>query len=455
MRALFRRAKAHLHLSHFPLTHVHASRSSFTPMLANHYPSISAFLSLKPSISSRPSVLYSSQGKRTLPNIRLVHQFCIKALRSNIYLVLKWSMGRDETLGLENLGLGKVAVPPNASRVEKEASLQSGLQKDTEEHTPSITSMLPTYQSLNIAPFFNSADILHQWPSQDGHHQSTQTSAAIPRYHPAHYFLSEYYHDFIQPSTISRETTVPCLQTRLCFRGSEATGQNFTPLLEDRALSSSPVHNQNRHSKAKPPLTEAALVPHGGWRTTSSASPQQNLFQESRPSDSVKSKILEVPPTAPWPSISDSKDDLIFLPPPSPTKAYLITAHIAPNLLPGPKRLLLVLDLNGTLIYRHQSFQTYTPRPFLRKFLKYAFANHSLLVWSSARPHNVKGICARLFSRDQRQMLLGEWGRDTFGLTSEQYNKRVSVRTFSVPPPLQALGNVLQVYRLAQKALNR
>lgn len=85
------------------------------------------------------------------------------------------------------------------------------------------------------------------------------------------------------------------------------------------------------------------------------------------------------------------------------------------------------MDLNGTLLHRPRASQTYTPRPNLPRFLEYAFANHSLLVWSSAQPYNVKGVCTRLFSRDQRKKLLGEWGRNTLGLTSRQYKERVQV----------------------------
>lgn len=118
-------------------------------------------------------------------------------------------------------------------------------------------------------------------------------------------------------------------------------------------------------------------------------------------------------------------NDIIHLPAPVPTSVYHSDARAIPTLLPSPQRLLLVLDLNGTLLYRPRASQNYTPRPGLSNFLKYAFANHTLLIWSSAQPKNVKSLCSRLFSRGQRQMLLGEWGRDTLGLTSAQYKERV------------------------------
>ena len=160
---------------------------------------------------------------------------------------------------------------------------------------------------------------------------------------------------------------------------------------------------------------------------------QQALGQPqfTGPLQSTKIKVLEA--TAPatrklWPSKEDnSKDGLIHLPAPTPAAAYFSEAHASPTLLNSPQRLLLVLDLNGTLFYRPRASRNYTPRPYLPMFLKFAFANHSLLVWSSGQPHNVTWQCTRLFSPAQRQVLLGEWGRDTLELTSAQYEMRVQV----------------------------
>ena len=114
-------------------------------------------------------------------------------------------------------------------------------------------------------------------------------------------------------------------------------------------------------------------------------------------------------------------------PRPSPTAAYIAQAQALPVRLKTPQRLLLVLDLNGTLLARKKGSLNYIPRPFLQKFLHYCFMNHSVLIWSSAKPHNVDGICAQLFTYEQRKQILGEWGRDTLGLTASQYEERVQV----------------------------
>lgn len=112
---------------------------------------------------------------------------------------------------------------------------------------------------------------------------------------------------------------------------------------------------------------------------------------------------------------------------PIPTAGYLKNAYGYPTQTLLPQRLLLVLDLNGTLLYRPNASSNYLPRPFLAPFLAYCLANHSVLIWSSASPQNVSAICAKLFQPQDRRTLLGEWARDTLGLTPEQYFSKVQV----------------------------
>jgi hypothetical protein len=49
------------------------------------------------------------------------------------------------------------------------------------------------------------------------------------------------------------------------------------------------------------------------------------------------------------------------------------------------------------------------------------------MIWSSATPASVTAICRKLFSEEQRGLLVAEWARDKLGLTSEQYNHKVQV----------------------------
>lgn len=150
--------------------------------------------------------------------------------------------------------------------------------------------------------------------------------------------------------------------------------------------------------------------------------PSKQLNPNTSPSESLRVPLGENDQ-----SISLQKDILQHLPVPTPHARYLSLASIPPNPLLTPQRLLLVLDLNGTLLYRTHGASMYHPRPFLPEFLAYCLTNHSLLVWSSATPPNVSAICAKLFHPCDRSTLLGEWARDTLGLTSEQYASRVQV----------------------------
>ena len=125
---------------------------------------------------------------------------------------------------------------------------------------------------------------------------------------------------------------------------------------------------------------------------------------------------------------SDSKKPALqLISAPIPTSGYLNNAHGSPIQTHLPQRLLLVLDLNGTLLYRPNASSNYLPRPFLTPFLDYCLANHSVLIWSSATPQNVSSICAKLFQPQDRRTLLGEWARDTLGLTAEEYASKVQV----------------------------
>jgi hypothetical protein len=120
-----------------------------------------------------------------------------------------------------------------------------------------------------------------------------------------------------------------------------------------------------------------------------------------------------------------------------------------------PPGKLLVLDLNGTLIYRNKSSgnsRTSYPRPYLGNFLDYLLANESdagnngwsVFVWSSAQPHNVRGMLESTFDPDQIEGLwdekgaampgvqnakgrvLGVWARDKMGLSAQQYGESLA-----------------------------
>ncbi|KAL8772576.1 MAG: hypothetical protein Q9209_002237 [Squamulea sp. 1 TL-2023] len=112
---------------------------------------------------------------------------------------------------------------------------------------------------------------------------------------------------------------------------------------------------------------------------------------------------------------------------PVPHAAYLAQSAIATTKRPNPQPLLLVLDLNGTLLYRPKASSAYKPRPSLSSFLSHVISNYKVLIWSSAKSQNVTGICSQIFTKAQRKLLLGEWARDTLDLTPAQYSAKVQV----------------------------
>ena len=95
------------------------------------------------------------------------------------------------------------------------------------------------------------------------------------------------------------------------------------------------------------------------------------------------------------------------------------------------KRLLLVLDLNGTLLLRSRSGRTVFHRPYLRTFLDYLSVASSgpqgsglsaidLVVWSSARPHSVEKMVNDIFGTSSS--LLAIWNRTHLGLGDREYS---------------------------------
>ncbi|WVQ73857.1 hypothetical protein IAR50_003438 [Cryptococcus sp. DSM 104548] len=148
------------------------------------------------------------------------------------------------------------------------------------------------------------------------------------------------------------------------------------------------------------------------------------------------------------PMVKLPPDDYLQFAKPTPeNKDSLISDDIVPKLL--------VLDLNGALIYRRRSSgATPLPRPYLACFLEYLFLpepkqNDSprpweVFVWSSAQPHNVRAMVEACFGQrwiegvweDQPEekadameagegRLIGVWARDKMGLSGLDYSRKV------------------------------
>jgi hypothetical protein len=122
------------------------------------------------------------------------------------------------------------------------------------------------------------------------------------------------------------------------------------------------------------------------------------------------------------------KEPKIMLPAPSPTKEYLECASLEPSLADSPAPVLVILDLNGTLLHRpSKNKQRMIARPFLKPFLRYLASNFAIMVWSSARPENVKSLVQQSLDKDLQSKLVAEWARTSFNLSPEHYSRNVQV----------------------------
>ena len=116
-------------------------------------------------------------------------------------------------------------------------------------------------------------------------------------------------------------------------------------------------------------------------------------------------------------------------PPPEPTQTYLKQASSHPRKLPSPQPLLVILDLNGTLICRksRQFPPSFAKREGVDEFLDTLLQKYKVMIWSSSQPRTVQKVCEKLFPPEKRKELVVEWGRDMFGLSKSQYSAKIQV----------------------------
>ncbi|KAG4291127.1 hypothetical protein FPRO06_03013 [Fusarium proliferatum] len=114
---------------------------------------------------------------------------------------------------------------------------------------------------------------------------------------------------------------------------------------------------------------------------------------------------------------------------PDPTPQYIAQANLSPERLPQPRRILIIMDLNGTLLYRPNKRRPFdfVERPHAKTFMKYCLDAFHVAIWSSARPENVNKMVEQLLTPEQRERVLVVWGRDSFGLSEGDYNAKVQV----------------------------
>jgi hypothetical protein len=122
------------------------------------------------------------------------------------------------------------------------------------------------------------------------------------------------------------------------------------------------------------------------------------------------------------------------LPVPRPTSAYLAASDAdCRERLGYAQPILLVLDLNGTLLYRADKRRPrqFVPRTDLDKFLKYIFNsanNFRVMIWTTAQPANAVAMRDKMLDRwTIDNLLVATWDRSKFGLNPHQYNEKTII----------------------------
>lgn len=130
----------------------------------------------------------------------------------------------------------------------------------------------------------------------------------------------------------------------------------------------------------------------------------------------------------------------------SPSPSYLDTS-LEPSTTDDPARKLLILDMNGTLVFRSahtrreyhrpkfpgdappplRPLRTVHARPYLGSFTAYLFHTQTrqwldTMVWSSAQPHSVADMVDKCFG-ERKGGLVAVWARDTLGLSDFDYRE--------------------------------
>ncbi|EPS41201.1 hypothetical protein H072_4894 [Dactylellina haptotyla CBS 200.50] len=155
-------------------------------------------------------------------------------------------------------------------------------------------------------------------------------------------------------------------------------------------------------------------------------------FRSQQVQKSILPPPKEAPSFAPGPTRRQDKE--IKLPPPKPTLEYLKTAEVPAKLVENPdkRRLLVALDLNGTLLCRKISpngtKDKLSPmeRRNLRPFLNYIFQEHEVIIFSSAMPKTILVLSKAIFPANYRDMILDIFTREDMDIPSNLLYSNVS-----------------------------
>ncbi len=141
-------------------------------------------------------------------------------------------------------------------------------------------------------------------------------------------------------------------------------------------------------------------------RASTSSSEESN---DSSPAKDKKEKV-KVPPSAASGGV------------PNPTIQYLNQSLGLPVTTAYRKPLLVVLDLNGTILRRVDRGSGYVERKDTKIFMSYCLSHFQVMIWSSATKGNVDRMCKKLLGKESPITI---WSRDQLGLTREDSLKNV------------------------------
>jgi hypothetical protein len=287
----------------------------------------------------------------------------------------------------------------------------------------------------------------HYWPQNYGHeHRQVdaqghyaprydQSPAYPQQYYPPHYLQQQQY-PLQQPSSM-HPAQYQAMQRSSWLQGApnEEPQYAFNTSSEPRCGSAQHVINRVRRLGTRPVKKSKKA------KAKAKAAANEKLAQEYAAwLDIDEHWRINRPPRAPLPvrpkptptptSTKKGKygDEKIMLPAPQPTDPYLSQAAEEPSESDSPGSVLVILDLNGTVLYRpNKNAKSMIARPYLKPFLRYLFENFKVMVWSSAKPVNVKSLVEQSLDKHLRSKLVDTWARDTFGLSATNYNQNVQV----------------------------
>ncbi|KAG9069079.1 hypothetical protein KI688_009972 [Linnemannia hyalina] len=138
------------------------------------------------------------------------------------------------------------------------------------------------------------------------------------------------------------------------------------------------------------------------------------------------------------------------------TPGYMDLAHQPPVKLDTPKKLLVILDLNGTLFYSADNScknRTYIKRPYFVELLRFLYANCRVMIWSSATRQRVSTMMKgggfigvekmdRVWNREHLQLRFKDFHRKVLTLKDLEFVWRAieTERSEAKPEQLSAGG---------------